>query len=122
MTEKDSKWQRKRRGRDLAGLGWLEADILRVVWDKQHATVRDVYEELRLRRAIAYTTVMTVLRNLAGKELLHQNKSQAAYVYTALVSDVEVARAILDTLIDKLMAGNIEPLLAYLEEREAAQL
>jgi len=126
MTEKDSKWQRKGQGRDLAGIGWLEADILHIVWDKQRVTVRDVYEELRLRRRIAYTTVLSVLRNLAAKELLHQNKSHAAYVYTALVSDVDVARAILETLVDRVMGGNTKPLIAHLEgmapEREVLVL
>ena len=73
--EKPQAWQRRDHSRDLTGLGWLEADVLRVVWDKGEVTVRDVYEELRENRRIAYTTVMSVLRNLAAKGLLEQDKS-----------------------------------------------
>ena len=80
-------------------------------------TVRDVYEELRENRRIAYTTVMSVLRNLAAKGLLEQDKSQAAYVYRPKVTDEEVARGILDALVDKIMGGRREPLIAYLQER-----
>ena len=71
---KPEAWHRRDRSRDLTGLGWLEADVLRVVWDKGEVTVRDVYESLRENRRIAYTTVMSVLRNLAVKGLLEQDK------------------------------------------------
>jgi BlaI family transcriptional regulator, penicillinase repressor len=112
-----SAWRRRDRSRDLTGLGWLEADVLRVVWDKGEVTVRDVYEELRQNRRIAYTTVMSVLRNLAAKGLLEQDKTQAAYVYRPKVTDEEVARGILDALVDKIMGGRREPLIAYLQQR-----
>ena len=113
--EKPQAWHRRDHSRDLTGLGWLEADVLRVVWDKGEVTVRDVYEELRQNRRIAYTTVMSVLRNLAAKGLLEQDKSAAAYVYRPKVTDEEVARGILDALVDKIMGGNREPLIAYLQ-------
>jgi predicted transcriptional regulator len=113
---KSAAWHRRDRSRDLTGLGWLEADVLRVAWDKGEVTVRDVYEELRLSRRIAYTTVMSVLRNLAAKGLLEQDKSQSAYVYRPRVSDEEVARGILDALVEKIMGGRREPLIRYLQE------
>ena len=110
-----SAWHRRERSRDLTGLGWLEADVLRVVWDRGEVTVRDVYEDLREQRRIAYTTVMSVLRNLAAKGLLEQDRSQAAYVYRPRVTDEEVARGILDALVDKIMGGRREPLIDYLQ-------
>jgi predicted transcriptional regulator len=113
---KSSAWQRRERSRDLTGLGWLEADVLRVVWDKGEVTVRDVYEALREQRRIAYTTVMSVLRNLAAKGLLEQDRTQAAYVYRPKVTDEEVARGILDALVDKIMGGRTEPLIDYLQQ------
>ncbi len=113
--EKSQAWQRRDHSRDLTGLGWLEADVLRVVWDKGEVTVRDVYEDLRENRRIAYTTVMSVLRNLAAKGLLEQDKSAAVYVYRPKVTDEQVARGILDALVDKIMGGNREPLIDYLQ-------
>jgi predicted transcriptional regulator len=38
---------------------------MKVVWRKDEATVRDVYEALLETRPIAYTTVMTMMRILA---------------------------------------------------------
>ena len=114
MTGTTTSWRRPERGRDLTGLGCLEAEIMRIVWDKGEVTVRDVYEELRLRRRIAYTTVMSVLRNLSVKGLLEQDKSAAAYVYRATVSDRDVAVGILATVVDTIMGGETGPLIAFL--------
>ena len=122
MTETTPKWQRRSRSRDLTGLGWLEAGVLRIVWDRGEVTVRDVYEELRERRRIAYTTVMSVLRNLAAKDLLEQDKSQAAYVYRPRVTDIEVARGILDALVDEIMGSHREQLIEYLREDRLPRL
>ena len=99
------KWMRGTKGTAFAGIGPLEADILVVVWDKERVSVRDVYETLRARRKIAYTTVMTVMNNLAKKDLLKQDRAGIAYLYTPAVPGVVVAQAILDNVIERLFGG-----------------
>ena len=64
--------------------------------------MRDVYETLRERRAIAYTTVMTVMDNLVKKELPTQDRTSIAYVYTPAIPGNEVASAILDSVVARL--------------------
>lgn len=92
-----------------------EAEIMRVVWDiGEPVTVRDVYEALRERRRIAYTTVMSVMNKLAGKGVLNQDKSAVAYVYSAAVTDVEVASSMLDSVVDTILAGASEPMISRL--------
>ncbi len=115
MSDEYVRWRKKSRSRDLTGLGWLEAEVMRIVWDKGDVKVRDVYEELRLRRRIAYTTVMSVLRNLHMKGLLEQDKEPSGYIYRPIVSDVDVAKGILDDVVEKIMGGRVEPLQAYLD-------
>ena len=53
-------------------LGDLECEIMELVWKKANptVTVRDIYENLRQQRQIAYTTVMTTMVRLAEKGLL----------------------------------------------------
>ena len=53
-------------------MGDLEVDIMELVWKKANptVTVRDIYELLRQRRPIAYTTVMTTMVRLAEKGIL----------------------------------------------------
>lgn len=53
-------------------LGPLEAAIMEVMWARQSATVREVTTVLQAERAAAYTTIMTVMINLAEKGLLRR--------------------------------------------------
>ena len=48
-------------------LGDLEARVMKVVWKRGQATVREVLGDLPGRRKLAYTTILTTLRNLEQK-------------------------------------------------------
>ena len=99
------KWLRSTKGAPFTGIGSLEADILAIVWEHDRTTVRDVYETLRERRQIAYTTVMTVMNNLVKKNLLTQDKSNIAYAYAPAIPGREVAHIVLDSVVDRLLRG-----------------
>jgi predicted transcriptional regulator len=105
MDQSRPKWLRSTKGAPFTGIGSLEADILAVVWEKDTTTVREVYETLRERRQIAYTTVMTVMNNLVKKHLLAQDKSNIAYVYTPAIPGREVAQTVLVSVVHKLVGG-----------------
>ncbi|NLG65425.1 MAG: BlaI/MecI/CopY family transcriptional regulator [Actinobacteria bacterium] len=104
MEQSGLKWLRGTKGAPFTGIGSLEADILAVIWDLEAARVRDVYEVLRQRRSIAYTTVMTVMNNLVKKGLLAQDRSSIAYKYTPAISGRDVALAVLDSVVSRLLA------------------
>jgi predicted transcriptional regulator len=44
-----------------------ELELMKLVWSRGQATVRDVYEALLVDRRIAYTTVMTMMNVLEKK-------------------------------------------------------
>ncbi|WP_101787688.1 BlaI/MecI/CopY family transcriptional regulator [Nonomuraea indica] len=68
-------------------LGELEAVIMDRMWSyRRPATVRDVLEDLRAERSIAYTTVMTVMDKLHTKGLLRRELVGKAYLYQAVAS------------------------------------
>jgi predicted transcriptional regulator len=126
MEQGRPKWLRSTKGAPFTGIGSLEADILSVVWERGSTTVREVYETLRERRQIAYTTVMTVMNNLVKKQLLAQDKSNIAYVYTPAIPGREVAFTVLDSVVERLLGGNVNlavaHLLGYEDELTDAQL
>lgn len=67
--------------------GGLEAAIMDRMWSHARpATVREVLEELKKDRTIAYTTVMTVMDNLHKKGWLRRKRVGRAYVYEAVAS------------------------------------
>jgi predicted transcriptional regulator len=72
-----------------------------LLWD--HAgpmTVRAVVDELAHERAIAYTTVMTVMDNLHTKQLLHRHLRGRAYCYAPVVSRQEHSAQLMRQALD----------------------
>jgi len=107
VSETALSWHSSGRGRSFASLGPLEVEILAMVWEREPdaVTVRDLYEELRTKRTIAYTTVMTVLRNLTTKGLLERDSSQATYRYRAAIPAAQVGAEMLDSVVSVLYMG-----------------
>lgn len=105
--QRQPEWLRSTKGTAFTGIGSLEADILAIVWEQGETTVRRVYEELRERRQIAYTTVMTVMNNLVKKHLLTQDRTAIAYVYQPAIPGRAVAQAVLDSVVDRLLTGQV---------------
>ena len=54
---------------------------MKVVWRLKDVSVRDVYETLRERRPVAYTTVMTMMNTLEGKGYLKKELDGRAFRY-----------------------------------------
>lgn len=74
----------------IRGFGDLEAEVMRRLWARHGpVTVRDVFDELRQERAIAYTTVMSTMDNLHHKGWLTRVKDGKAYRYSAVASREE---------------------------------
>lgn len=74
----------------MRGFGDLEAVIMHLVWEQDGpVTVRELCDELRQERAIAYTTVMSTMDNLHRKGWLARAKDGKAYRYTATASREE---------------------------------
>ena len=65
---------------------------MKVVWELQTATVRDVYEALLRRRKIAYTTVMTMMNILEEKGYLKKRAEDKAHVYRPAHPKAKVIR------------------------------
>lgn len=87
---------------------------MKVVWRLETATVREVYETLRTRRDIAYTTVMTMMKILEDKGYLKKNRADRAYVYRPAQPRHQVVGAIVRDFIDRVFDGAAAPLLLHL--------
>jgi BlaI family penicillinase repressor len=91
-----------------------ELEIMKVVWELQTATVRDVYEALLRRRKIAYTTVMTMMNILEEKGYLKKRAEDKAHVYRAAQPKAKVIRAMVQEFVERVFNGSAEPLLVHL--------
>src|SRR5512137_2959121 len=93
-----------------------ELEIMKVVWQKGQATVRDVYETLLERRKIAYTTVMTMMRVLERKGYLKTRRENRAFIYRPAHAERQVLRSMVREFVDRVFNGSAQPLLVHLVE------
>jgi predicted transcriptional regulator len=91
---------------------------MKVIWERERATVRDVYETLLEHRKIAYTTVMTMMKILEEKKYLKKTQEDRAYVYRPAKPKNQVIRGMVREFVDRVFNGSAEPLLAHLIEDE----
>ncbi len=91
-----------------------ELAIMKVVWRLDKATVREVYEVLRERRTIAYTTVMTMMRVLEEKGYLKKELVDRAHVYTPEKPRQQVMGAMVREFVDRVFDGASDKLLLHL--------
>ena len=96
----------------LRGFGDLETVVMHRVW--QHdgpVTVRELFDELRQERTIAYTTVMSTMDNLHRKGWLARIKAGKAYQYTATASQEEYSARLMREALDG--GGDAELVLSH---------
>jgi len=83
-----------------------ELDVLKVLWDRGQATVREVLETLRTAgRQWSYATVATLLDRLETKGVITSDRSELAFVYKPTITTHEVRQKRLNSLVDKLYEG-----------------
>jgi len=93
-----------------------ELEIMKIVWRRGSSTVREVYEELLLRRKIAYTTVMTMMGILEQKGRLKKSEDGRAFVYTPTEPQTKVVGTMVQEFVKRVFNGSAQPLLVHLVE------
>ena len=96
--------------RGLQSISDLEIDIMRIVWEKDRTTVREVHEiilkkeiESRKNGFTPYTTIMSTMSSLAKRGFLKQDSGAKTYIYTAAMDEKELTRTIIKTVAEKLL-------------------
>jgi BlaI family penicillinase repressor len=87
---------------------------MKVVWSLDQATVRDVYEALRDKRPVAYTTVMTMMKILEDKGYLKKTLVERAHVYKPAQRQQLVLGAMVREFLDRVFDGAPDHLLVHL--------
>ena len=92
----------------------LQLSLMRVLWARGEASTADVAEALRGERDLAHTTVATLLTRLEKRGLLSSRRDGRALLYTPRVSQAEVQRSMVGSLVDSLFAGRASALVSHL--------
>ena len=83
-----------------------ELEVLKVLWKRQPATVRQLHEELCKKQQSAYTTTLKMLQIMHEKGLVERDESNRAHIYKAIYSEEQTQTSILSNLINRAFDGS----------------
>ena len=96
-----------------------ESQVMAVLWRLNQASVGDVVNALKEKRAVTYSTVQTILRILETKGYVKHDKVARAFVYRPVVDERQARRRALRHLVSRLFEGSTTLLvLNVLEDEE----
>jgi predicted transcriptional regulator len=94
----------------------FELEIMRVLWDLERASVREIQEKLSDKRRPAYTTVQTIVRRLEEKNAVRRlRKIGNALIFEPAITRKAVHGRLITELL-QLFGGSARPLMAHLAE------
>jgi predicted transcriptional regulator len=93
----------------------LESEVMEELWDRGGGTVRDVLDALNGRRSPrrAYTTILTVMQRLHGKDLLRREWRTRRHVYVPALTREEYAQARAEAQVGALVSEYGDVALAH---------
>jgi BlaI family penicillinase repressor len=108
-----------------------ELEALKVLWNRRHATVRDIADAMNDATAgdeLAYTTVLSLLQVMEQKGLVDHRRDGKAYVYFPLVERQSTFRQLAGNFLNKVFDGALDEYLVHaldskrLSDAELAEL
>jgi BlaI family penicillinase repressor len=97
-----------------------ELELLRILWYKQPATVREIYDALNTERPSGYTTVLKLLQIMTAKGLVVRDEANRAHVYRSAISQDAMQSKILKDLSVRLFSGSAAQLALHALAMEPA--
>ncbi len=104
--------------KQLPSLGELEIRVLRLVWQQQPCTERQITDAIRQERALGRTTVLKTIQRLEAKGLLARLPGEGPVRFRASIPEQNVLSALIGRFVEGVLGGSAEPLVAYLAGSE----
>lgn len=83
-----------------------ELEILKVLWDRGIASVREVHEELSKTKDAGYTTTLKLMQIMNEKGLVKRDDSVKTHIYQPAVSREKTQKHLLGKMINTLFGGS----------------
>lgn len=95
-----------------------EQRVMRVLWSKSEASVREVTDALSRQKPVAYNTALTLLRILTDKGYVSPRQEGRAFIYAPLISRSEARSQALKQLLTQFFDGSPTALAQHLIDQE----
>ncbi len=83
-----------------------ELEILQILWQNGHSTVRFVNEQLNQHKEVGYTTTLKIMQIMTEKNLVRRNEDQRTHIYEASVLEEETQKQMLGRFLDTAFRGS----------------
>jgi predicted transcriptional regulator len=87
-----------------------ELEILRILWDRGEATVREVHDVLALKGETVYTTTLKTMQIMLDKGLLSRNEDARSHIYSATIREDEVQKSLIGNFLQTAFGGSASKL------------
>ncbi len=100
----------------IASLGEFEIQVLRLVWQHQPCSERQISDLVKQERSVARTTVLKTLQRLEAKGLLARVPGEPPIRFRAAIDERRVVPALINKFVEGMLGGSPGPLVAYLAD------
>jgi predicted transcriptional regulator len=96
-----------------------ELQILKILWARREATVREVYEEMSKRLPIVQNTVQAFLRTMEEKGLVKHRVEGRSFIYQPVPHHHDTKQKLISRVLHRVFDGAIDQLVqSVLELRQ----
>ena len=90
-----------------------ELEILHILWSRGPSTVREVYDALREKKALGYTSVLKFMQIMTTKGIVRRNETQRAHVYEACQPAEQTKRQFAGDMLQRVFEGSASQLMMH---------
>jgi predicted transcriptional regulator len=104
--------------KQIPSLGELELRVLRLIWQQQPCTERQITDLIQQEHSVARTTVLKTMQRLQAKGLLLRLPGEGPVRFRAALEEEQVVPSLVGRFVQAVLGGSAEPLVAYLAGSE----
>jgi BlaI family transcriptional regulator, penicillinase repressor len=94
-----------------------ELEIMKVIWERGSATVKEVWDVISLTRVTAYTTTLTLMQILEKKGALARTKFGRTHIYKPLLSRQQATKNQVQDILSRFFDGNPQKMIEIVLEK-----
>ena len=96
-----------------------ELEILKILWERGEASVRDVYEQIRETAPIVQNTVQAFLRTMEEKGLVRHRVRGRTFVYKPVAPREQTTKRLTNQFVQHVFDGAVDQLVETLFSHRA---
>lgn len=106
-------------------IGPLQLRVMHHIWEHGGCTVHDVHSSLNAEPEapkLAYTTILTVMRNLARRNILQQKPAGRSHMFSPEISEADYKEALLKQIGEDFFSGDHARMIDILSKAKEAKI